>query len=161
MEEKSIRWSSSIGNDDEYTFAIDGLINIVTVDLANAYQCRGKDILNQIHGCPIGGFLSAIYANVKCAFDEHMFLNKIGTLRNRLFGIRQMDDLLLFIAYKDNDHLSLTEAHTLKKHVLAINVTYKGGLELEEQECVKANKYISVHKFSGNLITVIQAQDFR
>ena len=99
-KKKIIRFSSSRGSQDEYTFTKDDLINIVTFDLNTSYQTRGKDVLHQTHGCPIGGFLSAIYANVKCAYDEFKFLREIKHLKKRVYGIRQMDDLILFISYK-------------------------------------------------------------
>jgi hypothetical protein len=74
---KYVRWSGVVGDEDHYTFSLDDLILIVMYDLRNSYQSRGKDVFLQIYGCPIGGFLSAIYANVKCAYDEFLFLQRI------------------------------------------------------------------------------------
>ena len=154
---KSIRWSSTRSIDkDELTFTFDDILMIVTIDLSYSYQSRGKDIFLQTHGCPIGGFLSAIYANVKCAHDEFSFLTNIGPLRERVYGIRQMDDLFLCVAYKNSDLISKTQAFKLKKTILDFNSTYKGGLELEEQEFTIINNYTSEHNFAGTTITVTQ-----
>lgn len=59
-----IRWATSKGDESSHTFTVEDIIDIVKIDLKTAYQARGKDIFKQVHGCPIGGFLSAIYANV-------------------------------------------------------------------------------------------------
>ena len=53
---------------------------------------------------PGGGLLSALYANVTCAYQEHQFLSKYkNTLTKHMTGIRQMDDLILFIHHEKND----------------------------------------------------------
>ena len=83
---------------------------------------RGEDILKQKHGCPIGGFLSCIYANIKCAKDEYDFLNSLKVHKRRIYGIRQVDDLLLFIAFDNAPPESLREANTWKH-----NGVYKGA----------------------------------
>ena len=57
----------------------DEVMTVVDIDLKYTYQTRGSDIFLQKHGCPIGGYLSAIYANVKCAFDEFNFMKNLGT----------------------------------------------------------------------------------
>ena len=112
---KKVRWSNCYGNEDEYTTTIAELLEIVKVDLQSTFQKRGKTIVRQKHGCPIGGFLSPIYAVVKCAKDEYDFLNSLGKARTKIFGIRQVDDLFLMIAYRENDRKSLAVAKKLEK----------------------------------------------
>jgi len=73
---------------------------IVALDLSTTYQTLGDKVFIQKKGCPIGGYLSAIYATAKCSFDENNFLKKIGNLSSRIFGNRCMDDLGIWIAYK-------------------------------------------------------------
>src|SRR4051794_15190593 len=94
------------GDENEYTTTVDDLLLVVTLDLHLAYQRRGDVIMRQKHGCPIGGFLSPIYANVKCARDEFIFMNEVGKARCKICGIRQVDDLILMIAYRDHDRKS-------------------------------------------------------
>ena len=65
-----IKWSDS-EEEDYFTFTLDDILNIVQLDLQFTFQVRGPHIVKQKHGCPIGGFLSCIYANVKCAKDEY------------------------------------------------------------------------------------------
>ena len=157
---KTIRWSAFRGNDEEeYTFTIDDLVTIISIDLTYSYQSRGKDVFLQTHGCPIGGFLSAIYANVKCAYDEMKFFSDIGPFRDRIYGIRQMDDLILWIAYHRDSLISLTQAKALKERILKYDKTYKGGLELEEQGFNTIDNFTTEHNFAGTIITVRQPSD--
>src|ERR1051325_4227774 len=153
---KYVRWSGVVGDEDHYTFSLDDLILIVMYDLRNSYQSRGKDVFLQIYGCPIGGFLSAIYANVKCAYDEFLFLQRIKFHINNIYGIRQMDDLILFIAYDGNSPNSEERALAIKKQVLEKDCAYKGGLELEEQQYDQIDNVTTRHKFAGTNIYVHQ-----
>ena len=100
----------------------------------------------------MGGLLSAIYANVKCAYDEVNFIHKIGIKHNKFFGIRQMDDLILWISYTKGDQKSYEEALSLKNTVLTNNKVYTGGLELEEQDFTHISDTYTVHKFAGTVI---------
>src|SRR4051794_13480662 len=126
---------------------------IVMYDLGNSYQSRGKDVFLQIYGCPIGGFLSAIYANIKCAHDEFLFLQRI---RPYIYAIRQMDDLILFIAYDNNRIDSEKRALMIKNQVLEKDSAYKGGLELEEQHYEQIDNFTTRHKFAGTNIYIHQ-----
>lgn len=51
--------------------------------------------------------------------------------KDRIYGIRQIDDLVLWIAYKDNDRKSLKQAKLLKEELLNKNTglssVYDGG----------------------------------
>ena len=128
-----VRWSSSRGSDTEFTCTLEDIITVVTIDLHYCYQRRGNDILLQSKGCPIGGFLSAIYANITCSYYEFNFMNKISQVKKRIYGIRQVDDLILFIAYNPCIPSTRDTANIIKNTVVRTNYVYRGGLELEEQ----------------------------
>ena len=140
------------GDKNSWTFDVSDIMTIINLDLATAYQTKGQDIYIQKNGCPMGGLLSAIYANIKCAYDEVNFIHRIGMKHNKFFGIRQMDDLILWIAYTKNDKKSYNEALLLKNTILTPNKVYTGGLELEEQDYVHISDHYTVHKFAGTVI---------
>ena len=147
-----IYMSRNSGDNTQYTFTRDDILNIVNVDLNNAYQSRGVATFIQSKGCPMGGILSAIYANVKCAYDEICFTHRIGFKHNRIFGIRQMDDLMLWVVYKKNNSKQLFEALKIKRSILKQGTVYTGGLELEEQDYITVSENHTVHKFAGTVI---------
>ena len=148
-----IMWADT-EDEEYYSFTLDDILNIVHLDLQFTYQVRGKDILKQKHGCPIGGFLSCIYANIKCAKDEYDFLKSLKVKKCRIYGIRQVDDLLLLLAYDKTSPESFKEANTWKQTFLRNNGVYKGGLELEEQkELLKQEKKVC-YEFAGTVVTI-------
>lgn len=130
-------------------FSLDDLYSIVDFDLNNTYATVGNQIFKQNEGCPMGGLLSSFYGNTTCAYHENQFLNK-EPLARQIYGIRQMDDLTLFIAHARNDphteHDSIRIRHLIEKEV------YQGGLEaeLQEPDLDTPEKYI--HKFAGHEI---------
>jgi hypothetical protein len=148
----NIVWAYTVGDETQITATFDDIFTVVMIDLNNTYQTRGYDIFLQKHGCPIGGFLSAIYANTKCAHDEHNFFTKHQNVKHRIYGIRQMDDLILWIAFRRNDNRSKTKAEEIKNTIL--NATYTGGLQLEEQPYETLTNGTTIHKFAGTIITV-------
>ena len=144
--------SRARGDKTAWSFDIADIMSIVNLDLDTAYQTKGQDIYIQKNGCPMGGLLSAIYANVKCAYDEVNFIHRIGMRHNKFFGVRQMDDLILWIAYTKGDNNSHNEALSLKNMILTPNQVYTGGLELEEQDYTRVSSTYTVHKFAGTVI---------
>ena len=116
------------GDKNSWTFDVSDIMTIINLDLATAYQTKGQDIYIQKNGCPMGGLLSAIYANIKCAYDEVNFIHRIGMKHNKFFGIRQMDDLILWIAYTKNDKKSYNEALLLKTPFLLPTKSTQGAL---------------------------------
>ena len=142
--------------DDHLIFSRKDILNIVNLDLNTSYQTKGNDLFIQNHGCPMGGFLSAIYANIKCAFDELKFIQTLGKKSDRIYGIRQMDDLILWISYDPNDHASYKEAIHIKNFILGKNNAYSGGLELEIQDPINLPnpEGTKLNKFSGTIITL-------
>ena len=149
---KIIRPSTGTDNENWISFTKQDIINVVTLDLSTAYQTANSSIFRQTTGCPMGGYLSAIYANVKCAYDESLFIHNLGPTHNRIYGIRQMDDLLLWIAYNRTSYRSRIEAEKLKQTILTNNKLYKGGLELEEQERLEGRDGRPYNKFAGTQI---------
>ena len=148
-----IHWSTGNGGCQWKTLTKEKIQKIINIDLNNAYQIIDGRIFRQIKGCPIGGFMSAIYANVQCAYNEYSWLASLKTQASLLAGIRQMDDLLLLIAYNKNKPHSKEDALKLKNQCLRKNMVYKGGLELEEQKPIWIHKKEICHKFAGTLIT--------
>ena len=100
--------------------------------------------------------MSSIYANIKCAKDEFDFIKSLGPTKKRIYGIRQVDDLFLMIAYSHDDPGSYRLALNYKRTILRDGGVYKGGLILEEQEHLKTEYKVSHHKFAGTIITVDQ-----
>ena len=122
----NIHMSRSRGLSDQYTFTRKDILKIIDVDLNNTYQGRGKEIFIQTKGCPMGGLLSAIYANVKCAHDEARLIHNLGTYHKNVYGIRQMDDLILWIAYDQNKSQQIIEAHERKNNFPQSGLVYTG-----------------------------------
>jgi hypothetical protein len=153
-----IHWSNCTGTEQEYTLTVDLLVMVVCIDLKYCYQRQADKIIKQKNGCPIGGFLSPIYANIKCARDEFDFMKSLGKEKRRVCGIRQVDDLFLCIAYdkKGRKNSSKNKAESWAKHITSKEGVYKGGLVLEEQEFETLEPNVTRHKFAGTVITVNQ-----
>lgn len=141
---------------DEYTASLDDLINIVNIDLNFSFQCCSAEVVRQVHGCPIGGFLSSIYANIKCARDEFNFMKTLGPKRSLIYAIRQVDDLIFWAAFDKRSRQSKNFAKNCLKSIITYNKVYTGGLELEEQKFQALDNFRTIHKFAGTLITVTQ-----
>ena len=91
-------------NEDVVTFTFSDLRSIISMDLNFTYSTVGKTLLKQKLGCPIGGILSCFYANLYCAMKENEYITRDTLDRhNRIYGIRQVDDLIMWIAYDKND----------------------------------------------------------
>jgi hypothetical protein len=131
-------------------FTLDDLYEIVQFDLTHTYTSIGNQIFKQDEGCPMGGLLSSFYGNTTCAYHENNFLNNIGALSQHVYGIRQMDDLTLFIAHAANNNESKRNNKKIK-HMIEHSV-YKGGLEAEIQPPDEETPYKYVHKFAGHEI---------
>lgn len=130
-------------------FNLNDLYTIIDFDLRNTYTTIGNQIFKQNEGCPMGGLLSSFYGNTTCAFHENNFLNNEPLARN-IWGIRQMDDLTLFIAHDKSDPKRITNNNYIRNQIT--NNVYKGGLEAEiqEPEIDTDGKY--VHQFAGHEI---------
>jgi hypothetical protein len=102
----------------------------VEFDLAHNYCGVGMRVLEQLGGCPIGGLLSAVYADIYCAHDERNFCNKWQHLAHRFYGVRQVDDLLLVMRW-DPDEESQQEIVQLRDD--ARGGLYTGGRNLRSR----------------------------
>jgi hypothetical protein len=130
-------------------FTLDDLYSTIDFDLNNTYTSVGNQLFKQNEGCPMGGLLSSFYGNNTCAFHENSFLNN-HPLANNMWGIRQMDDLTLFIAHRKNDPNTAEDNATILHQVQ--HDVYKGGLEAEIQEPDEDSDTKFVHKFAGHEI---------
>ena len=136
-------------------FHLNDIIRIV-YRLGTYIHSSGDAIYKQKKGAPIGGFLSSNYANIKCAYDEHLFhcgirVSPLATVNYR--AIRQVDDLFACAAYDTNSLSSLAKAkYTLE--LLTSNKTYTGGLSLKLQDPIQSSKEKTIHKFAGSLISI-------
>jgi hypothetical protein len=154
VEEDTIEWGrgnhdgikkSSGTKRDIITMDFNDIIRVVDMDLKFTHSRVGNTILKQKKGCPIGGILSGSYANIYCAKNEYDFLEKLKqtTDSRRVQAIRQMDDLILWIAYDKDNTKSKKEAadilHKLFDPESGVTEVYKGGLNLEMQP-IKYNK---------------------
>ena len=86
-EKKDIRLATGKGEGTDWAFSEHDIMNVVSLDIDNVYvTCRGA-VWKQNQGCPIGGFLSAMYANIKCMYDEKTFIHSLGTQARRMYAI--------------------------------------------------------------------------
>ena len=168
VEEDTIEWGrgnhdgekkSSGTKRDIITLSFDDIIRVVDMDLKFTHSKVGKTILKQKKGCPIGGILSGSYANIYCAKNEYDFLNEIGQtdINKRVQGIRQMDDLILWVSYNKKEEKTKEQAaqilNKLYNYETQETKVYTGGLNLEMQE-IKYNKRRKTFKidFAGTRI---------
>jgi hypothetical protein len=146
----SVNWGRGMAEENQTTLTHQNIMDIVDIDLSFAYTTVGKDVFKQNYGCPIGGNLSSVYANLKCAFDEALACANNPNFSKNIFAIRQMDDLVGWIRYH-NYKSSHDVAQFYKNAILTTNSIYKGGLILEEQPIQLTSKSFK-HKFAGTNI---------
>ena len=115
---ENVRWGIGMNEENTVTITFKDLMNIFTLDLDYSFTKTRGLISYQKIGCPIGGFLSAFYANTVCAYHEWKYLSTLGTDASKVYGIRQMDDLLVWIATKKNNKKTLQKAQNIKKRIL-------------------------------------------
>jgi hypothetical protein len=127
------------------------LLDIIEFDLANTYTSVGNQVFKQHKGCPMGGMLSSFYGNATCAYHENTYLNSTP-YANHIWGIRQMDDLTLFIAHSLDDTDAPHNVEVIKNDI-EHNV-YKGGLEAEVQPPDEDTPTKVMHKFAGHEVHV-------
>ena len=101
--------------------------------------------LKQKHGCPIGGTLSSFYANIYCAWREYLFIKQYEVNGHyRIHGIRQVDDLIMWVSFNKQDPNSEREANTIIKILLDTDTkqsrVYEDGLTLTEETVTKIKK---------------------
>jgi hypothetical protein len=145
---------------DIVNFNFDQLLQIVHFDLDTAYSTVGKTILKQKHGCPIGGILSSFYANIYCAWREYLFIKQHEVNgHHRIHGIRQVDDLIMWVSYDKTIPDSEIEADTIICTLLNTDTkqskVYEDGLTLTEETVTRIRKQETLMfrtDFAGTII---------
>jgi len=152
----NVGWHHSSSRDEYIVFSPEELKLLVRMDFANSYFQMGDLIISQIHGCPIGGFLSSPLARLYCIHDEAKLFRKLtnDNLQCNFFGVRQMDDLLLLIAI---NHADRKQKNKIRRYIRSFRHAqhtdappiYTGGLELEEEQLDTKGRYVQL-TFSGS-----------
>jgi hypothetical protein len=141
-------------------FTSEDLKQITNLDLKYTQSKVGETILEQRLGCPIGGILSTFYANLFCSYRENWFIEHVGKTygENRVMGIRQVDDLVVWIACKRNS-TSYKEGKKIrellydsKKEERERSTVYNNGLTVTEEAFVINDWHFS-HDFAGTTLT--------
>lgn len=153
----NVHWGRATEHADTVTITFQDIIHTCELDLKYSFTKVQGTIYYQRIGCPIGGYLSALYANTVCAYHEWQYTSSIDRNGIRTFGIRQMDDLVQWFAYKAGNKRSRKQALAMKRHMLKTNGVYKGGLKIEEQKVVQITRghhTYRVHEFAGTEIHI-------
>jgi hypothetical protein len=129
-----VRWGTDNTREENIIVTFDMIVQAVEFDLAHNYCRVGSTILEQLKGCPIGGLLSAIYANIYCAFDERAFAERWRGQEHLYYATRQMDDGLLVIRWDEGDVEQQRLALELRED--ARTSLYTGGPECEVENKV-------------------------
>eukprot|EP00808_Paulinella_micropora_P006436 g20578.t1 len=140
-----VGYKTSTAKDNFYFFTFQDVIALVQLDLDHAHFAMGNGVFMQLHVCPIGGYISAQLAVLKCMVDEHTNLTAYipRPLRKSFFGIRQVDDLLLLVTLPPCHpvvHRLLTAIRNSGQSQQSKHF-YTGGLELEEETTVTKGLY--------------------
>ncbi|GBG71171.1 hypothetical protein CBR_g8473 [Chara braunii] len=88
------------GQDHWRLLEFDDVFNFIRIDLKHTYTSALNVLLQQRIGIPMGKSTSPPLACILCAHAEHKFLCSLGTNRQRVFGVRLVDDVSLIIASK-------------------------------------------------------------
>lgn len=147
--DRDVRWGRAYG-DEWRTLTFADLLSIVRFDLANVYFTVGNTVLKQTNGAPIGGFLSAFYGNLVCAFAEHQYCMSLGADQRLLAARRCQDDVFGVISYDPTDAASTTTALRIRADFLD-NRVYKDGLTVK-QVLIENNraKFVGASVFIGD-----------
>lgn len=79
-------------------------------------------------------------------------MKSLGTNSRRVYGIRQVDDLFVMVAYKERDKRTKNYAKNIVR-----KVTRKGGV-YKRQEFLEETDTTTKHKFAGTVITITQKE---
>jgi hypothetical protein len=66
----NVRWGRGMDDEHTTTMTFKNLTDIYDLDLDYSFSMTQGAVNYQQGGCPIGGFLSAFYANTVCAYHE-------------------------------------------------------------------------------------------
>jgi hypothetical protein len=87
-----VKWGSDRRNEENVVLSFEQIMLAVEFDLAHNYCALGESTFEQGGGCPIGGLVSALYANIYCAHDERNFCEQWKHVAHLFYAVRQMDD---------------------------------------------------------------------
>jgi hypothetical protein len=127
-----IHFGYNHNSNDFITFTFAEMIKIIVFDLNNVYFTAGsKHICKQNVGVPMGGFISAPYANCVAIYYEYHYTQSLSPSQSlSIHGTRYMDDLLAFISFENNNQQSYNNALILVHRLVN---SYDVNLELECQ----------------------------
>ncbi|GBG86510.1 hypothetical protein CBR_g41503 [Chara braunii] len=91
-------FGKTTGSDHWRQLEFDDLVKFVRLELKHTYTYATGVLPRQVIGIPMGKSTSPPLACILCAFAECKFLNSLGSLRKRVFGIRLIDDVILITA---------------------------------------------------------------
>jgi hypothetical protein len=147
-------WGRSYNSHTHTEITIKTIIDIIEYDMNNVIFTLGNIFLRQINGIPMGGFISAPEAQLVCIYSEVQFHLSIGSDRHYISGSRYMDDLSIFIAYKNRNNKSMKRVATI---IHKLYDTYDKSLELELQTPQQDGTFTyleSVLKINNNTISM-------
>lgn len=137
-ETGEVRWGKGFGGEDVCTFSRENLEDLVEMDLMFCYVKVGDVLMHQGQGAPIGGMLSRFYGDVVCAYQEWNFIKTLGREGRRVYGIRQVDDLLIVMAWDGRREASKKWCEWVRQRIRGEEKeerkVYRGGLEIEEEK---------------------------
>jgi ribosomal protein L19 len=151
-----VRWGRAANDEATACFSLEELKLCVEMDLKWCYLSVGEVVMKQGNGAPIGGMMSRFYGDLVCSYHEWQMIKRMGKGSRRVYGIRQVDDLIMMQAVRRGDAQSQAEGERLWKEVRGDEgerKVYKGGLEIEEEEVVDNEKQ-RVHEFAGTILSI-------
>eukprot|EP00808_Paulinella_micropora_P005592 g29293.t1 len=126
-----IGWNRKYAPQDCIAFTFDDIINIVSLDFAHSHFTLGDAVFVQKDGCPICGYLSSPLAQMKCMCDEVVLIRTLikPTFSKQIYGMRQIDDLLLLILANWSNEHEMQEAHKLLQAIQSRKVVQHKNLD--------------------------------
>ncbi|GBG69132.1 hypothetical protein CBR_g3831 [Chara braunii] len=79
------------------------MMKFVQLELRHTYTYATGLLLRQDIGIPMGKSTSPPLACILCAYAEHNFIRRLGRWRQRVFGLRLMDDVTLILGSLPGD----------------------------------------------------------
>ena len=120
-----------------YGFTFQQIREVLVWDMDNVYFKVGDTILKQVNGLPMGSPPSPVLANLTCGFGyEKDYIAEVGTSgtvgtggKQKVWGIRSMDDVVMVASYKLGDQQS--ERNAVRR---IEQLKYHDSMELERTD---------------------------
>ncbi|GBG89360.1 hypothetical protein CBR_g49070 [Chara braunii] len=71
----------------------------IEYELGHSFSLAEGEVIQQMRRIPVGGHTSPALACILCTWSEAMFIHDIGTDRERILGMRLMDDVAVFVTF--------------------------------------------------------------